>query len=323
MPARRALFLLMPMDFSIIIVNYNMKQLVCECLDSLALLDEGCSFETILVDNDSADGSPAHIQDNYPWVRLVANDWNAGFAKACNQGWEISSGDIVLFLNPDTEMSAGTLPAVNDFFKSTPHAGIAGCRTVNSDGSLEPSVYREPTLWRTFVDSFYLGKWFGGYEVPPESMTGDAEVEAVCGACFFATRALLQEVGAFDEEFWMYGEDIELCLRARRAGYGVHYLNGVSVIHKRGQRHLSEDAYHDMARISYNHYKWIFYFFRKHYPAWWNDALRRIMAVQVGRKLVSRKKKLDAGDDSRDNRLRIKGLERVMNEFIRHDGSFE
>jgi len=305
------------MDLSIIIVNYKMKDMVSRCLDSLRALETSVEFEVILVDNDPADGSAEHFSNNYGWTTFIGNRENAGFAKACNQGLARSAGECVLFLNPDTEMPAGTLDRMKAFLAARPEVGIAGCRTVNADGSLEPSVYRFPTPWRTFADAFYLGRWFGGYEVPPESLNGDRTVEVICGACLFARRRVLEEIGSFDEEFWMYGEDVELCYRAYKAGWRVCYVDSCEVVHKRGERHLAEDAYHDIARISYNHYKWIFCFYRKHYPPWANRALRRIMAAQIAPKIWSRKRKLARGDDSRNNVERLKGLTRVMDEFVR------
>lgn len=305
------------MDLSIIIVNYNMKQLVLECLASLEHIRSELAFEVILVDNTSSDGSVAAFRQAHPWVTIVENKDNAGFAKACNQGVALSTGDLILFLNPDTEMPSGTLNAMTEFFRANPKAGIIGCRTVNSDGSEEPCIYRFPTLPRTLIDTLYLGKWFGGYEVKPGEITKDTEVEVICGACFMIRRETVDEVGSFDEEFWMYGEDVELCWRARRAGWRIHYLHSVSVIHKRGQRHLDSDTYHDMARISYNHYKWIFHFYKKHYPAMHRAALRAIMAAQIYPKLWSRRRKFARGDKSKNNVERLEGLSRVYDEFIR------
>ncbi len=304
------------MDISIVIVNYNMKSLVTECIASLERLQAEVDFEVFLIDNASSDGSADSLRKRFPWISVMENHENAGFARACNQGVRLAQGDYVLFLNPDTEMLPGTLDSVVDFFVKNPDAGIVGCKTVNSDGSLEPSVYRFPTLFRTLIDTLYLGKFIGGYEVDPAVLRGDRRVEVVCGACFFARRSLLDSMGAFDEEFWMYGEDVELCMRALKAGFRSYYLDSCSIIHKRGRRHLGEDSFHDMARISYNHYKWIFCFYRKHRSGTAYFLLRAIMAAQVYPKLWSRRRKFKRGDKSKNNMERLEGLSRVMNEFV-------
>jgi O-antigen biosynthesis protein len=305
------------MDLSVIIVNYNMKALVSECLASLDKLQTDVSFEVIFIDNISSDGSVEAVRKSFPWVSVVANTENAGFAKACNQGVALAQGDYILFLNPDTEMPPGTLDKMIDFFTRNPKAGILGCRTVNTDGSEEPCVYRYPTLARTYIDTFYLGKWLGGYEVKPGALNGDAEVEVICGACFLIRRSVIEHVGSFDEEFWMYGEDVELCYRAAKAGWKIFYLNSISVIHKRGQRHLGEDTYHDIARISYNHYKWIFHYYSKHCSAPARFLLLMMMAIQIYPKIWSRRRKVARGDNSKNTVERLEGLSRVYDEFIK------
>lgn len=305
------------MDLSVIIVNYNMKELVCECLESLRRAAPALEWEAILVDNDSSDGSVEELGGRFPELLLIGNKHNAGFAAACNQGAKAARGELLLFLNPDTEAPAGTLEAMVGFLRGNPRAAAAGCKNLNTDGSIEPSLYRFPTLARTAADSLYLGNIFGGYEVKDySSLSGRPRVEVICGACFMIKKDVFDTLGGFDEEMWMYGEDVELCLRIRRAGYSAHYLEDVHIIHKRGQRHLQEDSHHDMERIAYSHYKWIFYYYEKHCSSAARAALRALLFMSVYPKLASRKKRLARGDDSRDNTSRIKALQRVMDEFI-------
>ncbi len=304
------------MDVSVVIVNYNMKALVLECAASFDAIKTNVEYELIIVDNDSRDGSAAAIKEKYPKVKLVENKDNAGFARACNIGFDLAVGDNILFFNPDTEMKAGSLDVMLNYFKDNPTVGIIGCRNENTDGSEEPSVYRYPTLWRTFVDTFYLKKIFGGYEVPAGTYAGNADVEVICGACFMIRRSVIEQVGSFDNELWMYGEDVELCYRARKAGWRIVHLTDCSVIHKRGERHLTEDSHHDLARISYNHYRWIFHYYRKHCSALSLSLLRGMMFMQVYPKLWSRKRKFARGDTSKNNTERLQGLEKVYMEFI-------
>ena len=203
------------------------------------------------------------------------------------------------------------------FLRANPTAAAAGAKTVNTDGSLEPSVYRFPTLARTLVDTLWLNKIFGGYEVRDYSrLTGRPRVDVLCGACLMIKKDMFDRLGGFDEELWMYGEDVELCYRLMRAGFSAHYLDDVTVIHKRGQRHLAEDAFHDMDRIAYSHYKWIFHYYEKHCSRPARAALRALLFINIAPKLAARTRRAAAGDTSRDNVARIKGLTRVLDEFI-------
>ncbi|MFH1537398.1 MAG: glycosyltransferase family 2 protein [bacterium] len=305
---------------SIIIVNYNMKELVSACLRSIFGDPPGAGCEVVLVDNNSADGSAEYLKEKFPDVNIIKNSENAGFARACNQGVRASGGDIVLFLNPDTEANGGALDHMASYLKENERAAIVGPKTVNTDGSIEPSVYYFPTPLRTFIDSLYLHKTFrglNGYEHSDyESITAPRKVEVICGSCLMVKREALDAIGAFDEVMWMYGEDVDLCWRARKAGFDVLYLPGCSIVHKRGTRHLEEEAYHDIERLIYNHYRWIFYFARKHFSPLKRLMVHKLLALNIKMKLSSRKKKLGKGDDSKDNLARIRGLEKVLDEFV-------
>lgn len=305
-----------PVDISIITVNYKMKDLIEACYASIERAAPALSYELILVDNNSGDGSAEHFQSR-PGVTVIANADNAGFARACNQGAAAARGQLLLFLNPDTELPPGSLEAMAAFLRANPGAGVCGPETRNTDGSIEPSVYRLPTLKRTAIDCLWLNKVFGGYEVRDyESLKGNPKVEVICGACFMIKKDLFGRLGGFDEALWMYGEDVELCYRVRRAGFSCHYLDGVRIIHKRGERHLQEDAFHDMERIAYSHYKWIFHYYEKHCAAPARSALRMLMWVNVYPKLAARARRAARGDNSRDNVARVKALKRVLDEFI-------
>lgn len=305
---------------SVIIVNYNMKELVGSCLRSISGDPPAAEREVVVVDNDSADGSVEYLKENFPEIKLIENRENTGFARACNQGVRASGGDIVLFLNPDTEANGAALDNMASYLKENERVAIVGPRTVNTDGSVEPSIYYFPTPLRTLIDSLYLHKTFrslNGYEHSDyESITAPKRVEVVCGSCLMVKRGVLDAIGAFDEVMWMYGEDVDLCWRARKAGMGVVFLPDCSIIHKRGTRHLEEDAYHDIERLIYNHYRWLFYFANKHFPPLERFVVHKLLTLNINLKLSSRKKKLGKGDDSKDNLARIRGLEKVLDEFI-------
>lgn len=305
------------MDLSIITVNYNMKGLIDACYESLGRASLALEYEIILVDNNSSDGSVDFFNGSRPQVTVIANRDNAGFARACNQGAQAASGDMLLFLNPDTEIPPGALEAMVRFLRDTPDAGVCGCETRNTDGSIEPSVYRLPTLARTAADALWLSKLFGGYEVQDYSRLKDRpRVDVICGACFMIKKDLFDRLRGFDEDLWMYGEDVELCYRVRRAGCFCYYLDDVHIIHKRGERHLEEGAFHDMERIAYSHYKWIFHYYQKHCSPATQSLLRALMFLNVYPKLLARQRRAARGDNSRDNIARVKALKRVVDEFI-------
>ncbi|MEW5947414.1 MAG: glycosyltransferase family 2 protein [bacterium] len=303
---------------SIIIVNYNTRDLIAACLKSILSDPPRMDFEIIVVDNASRDGSPEHIKAAFPGVKLVENSENAGFARACNQGFRLSTGRHILFLNPDAEAGSAALEHMADFLEKRPDAGIAGAKTVNLDGTVEPSIYYFPTPWRTFVDSFYLHRVFPGLNGFEHrgytAIAAPRKVEVISGSCFMVKREVLDRVGAFDEELWMYGEDVDLCWRARKAGWNSYYLPSHPVIHKRGTRHLEEGAPHDIERICCSHYRWLYHFFDKHFSPAGRRAAAWIVTVHVRAKLAARNKRLRGGDDSPDNLARISGLTRVLRE---------
>ena len=306
-----------PVDVSVITVNDKTKDLVDACLRSLAHAAPALQYELILVDNNSEDGAVDFFREQWPAVTVIANPDNAGLARACNQGASAARGKLLLFLNPATEMPPGSLEAMAAFMRETPRAGVCGPQTCNPDGSVESSVSRFPSLRRTAVVCLGLQKVFGGYEVRDYApLTGRPAVEVICGACFMVKKNMFDQLGGFDEALWMYGEDVELCRRVRRAGFTCHYLEDVRIIRKRGDCGLRERAFHDMERIAYSRYKWIFHYYDRHCaaPARW--MLRVLMWLSVYPRLVARTRRAARGHTSRENLSRIKGLKRVLDEFI-------
>lgn len=206
-------------DLSVIIVNYNTADLIVDCLNSIAN-QQGVKFEVILVDNASGDRSPDIVRNDYPWVNLLANKYNAGFAKANNQVLKICSGRYVYYLNPDTRVRPGAFEGMVSFMDSHPEVGLAGTRIVNPDGSLQSSV-----------EFRYPGQRHAKQEL--EGLKG--EIAWVLGASMIGKRDLLEDIGGFDERFFLYGEDLDLCLRVRKAGWLLSYIQDAVVVHWGGQ----------------------------------------------------------------------------------------
>ena len=207
------------MDLSIIIVSYNSADLICGCLDSI--LSAGCAeTEIFVVDNASTDGSTSLIKENYPAVHLTENPANRGFAAANNQVLQRCRGRYVLFLNPDTKVMPDTFRNALSFMDANPSIGLAGTKIVNLDGSPQDSVsYRYP----------------GQKYAKRESLPTIGAIACVLGASMIARREILLDVGGFDEDFFLYGEDQDLCLRIRRKGFEIGYIESALVIHLGGR----------------------------------------------------------------------------------------
>ena len=235
-----------PLDVSIIIVSYNTAAVVGICLDSLGA-ETGLSREVLVVDNASADGGAEMVRNRYPWVHLTVNKENRGFAAANNQVLPLCRGRYLYYLNPDAKLTGpGVLEECIRFMDANPQFGLAGTRLINPDGSLQESV-----SWR------YPGQKFTRSEMV--GLKGD--VACVLGASMIARTDMIRRIGGFDEEFTLYGEDQDLCLRIRREGYEIGYIDDAVVLHYGGQserQSLPAEVWKKKARAEY-------LFYRKHY----------------------------------------------------------
>jgi GT2 family glycosyltransferase len=212
-------------DVSILIVTYQCRDAVGECLESLYSATTDVSFEVIVVDNASTDGTVEAIQRAFPLAGVIALPANSGFAAAVNRAAREAKGDYLLLLNPDTLVHPGAIERVVAFARAHPRHGIYGGRTLWPDGSVCPgSCWGKPTLWSTFCFATMLSTAFRGSPLfDPESLghwqrDSVREVDVVTGCLLLAERGLWEELGGFDERFFMYGEDVDLGIRAARAG---------------------------------------------------------------------------------------------------------
>jgi GT2 family glycosyltransferase len=257
-----------PLDLSIIIVNWNTRDLLTRCLQSVYDTMSNLDFEVIVVDNASNDGSQAMVRQRFPQVRLIENDQNVGFASANNQALTVSQGHYSLLLNSDTIVLPHALEKMAQFADAHSEAGIIGCRLLNSDGSLQKSWASFPTFW-----SEVLGRNFRvRRQVEGEPLA--YEVDWVGGACLLVQLAAINEVGLLDESFFMYSEETDWCFRMRRQGWKVYYLPGVEVIHLGGGSASRANAT-QLVRL----YDSKIRFFRKHYGARQTSLLRYGLAV--------------------------------------------
>lgn len=246
------------MDLSVIIVNYNTKELLKACVDSVQKTYP--ESEIIVVDNFSSDGSRKEIS-KMP-VKGVLLEENAGFSKANNMGLDYATGDYVLFLNPDTVVRQNTLARCLEFLKENKKAGAVGCKVVLPDGSLDKACKRKfPTAFNSFCTIFKIAKIFPklGYNLVGND-NGVYPVDCLVGAFMMCQRELIEKIGGFDEDFFMYGEDIDLCLRIKKAGYDIWYLGDSAITHVKGasgkKSQKAKIAFYDSMSIYYKkHFK--------------------------------------------------------------------
>jgi len=229
------------MQLSVIIVNYNSKHLLENCLFSVQKAIQQVRSEIIVVDNNSTDGSKESLAPQFHEVKFVFNEKNVGFAKACNQGFKNSSGRYVLFLNPDTILSETSLTDCISFFETHADAGAIGVRMIDGDGNfLKESKRGEPTPSASFFKLFGLAsifpktKTFAKYYEGHLPEQENNAVEVLSGAFMMVRREVFEKVNGFDEDFFMYGEDIDLSVRINRSGYKNYYLGKIRVTHLKG-----------------------------------------------------------------------------------------
>lgn len=230
------------MKLSVIIVNYNVKYFIEQCLHSVYKALTGIEGEVIVVDNNSVDGSCEMIQEKFPQATLIANKKNVGFSKANNQGIHISKGQYVLLLNPDTVVQEDTFSSCIDFMDAHPEAGALGIKMIDGKGNFLPESKRAlPTPAVAFYKIFGLSAFFpksrifGRYHLGYLDKDQTHEVEILSGAYMFMRREALDKSGLLDETFFMYGEDVDLSYRIIKAGYKNYYFAGTTIIHYKGE----------------------------------------------------------------------------------------
>ena len=229
------------MELSIVIVNYNSKFLIEQCLGSVKKAITAIDAEVIVVDNNSTDGSNDHLQDKFIGIKFIFNNDNVGFAKACNQGFKISSGKYILFLNPDTILSETCLADCISFFETHSDAGAVGVRMLDNNGNfLKESKRGIPSASASFYKLFGLtaifpgSKAFAKYYQAHLHEKENNPVEVLSGAFMMIRKDVFEKARGFDENFFMYGEDIDLSLRIDELGYRNYYLGKISVTHLKG-----------------------------------------------------------------------------------------
>jgi GT2 family glycosyltransferase len=266
-------------DVSVVVVSYNTRDLLRESLAAVERHRGALDIETLVVDNDSRDGSAEEVAASFPQVRLLRNATNRGFAAAANQGMREGTGRYLFLLNPDAAVREGTLPRLVSFLDGRAEAGAAGCRLTYADGRLQPSCASFPNLLNYAVLSF------ASYDRMPrprrpmrrlqECWTHDAtrEVDCVSGAAMMVRREVMEKVGPLDERFFLYGEEKDWCWRMREAGWKTLFLPDAEVVHHgRASSRQNPDA------IAHLHRGQVL-FLRKHYGPARRLLLRGLLAA--------------------------------------------
>lgn len=228
------------MDLSVIIINWNSKAYLRECLGSLRLATKGLACEVLVIDNASYDGCAAMLAAEFPEVRFIQSDQNFGFSGGNNRAAREAQGEFLLFLNPDTLVSETALKHLVEALRRLPQAGAVGARLLNSDGSLQTScIQAYPTVLNQVLDSEWLRRRF-----PTSSLWGMAPlfnartepspVQAISGACVMIARQVFARIGGFDERYFMYSEDLDLSFKVQAAGFNCYYVPAATVIHHGG-----------------------------------------------------------------------------------------
>lgn len=288
---------------SIIILNWNTRDLLAQCLDSIEQHKGDIELEIIVVDNASSDGSQAMLKEKYPQIALINNDQNVGFAKANNQAMQVAEGDYFLLWNSDAFATPNAIQNLLQLAEKEPRAAIVGAQLRNADNSFQASYSHFPNQLQEFLILTGLGRALLGRAYPslgPEEQKGAQIVDYVEGACLLVRRQAFQEVGGLDEGYFMYAEEVDWCYTMAKHGWQVWYQPEAKIIHLGGasstgrRTHREADLYRSRIR-----------FFRKHYgnrSAWFlkiqiyattavkgaiHGLLRHLTGGRYGRPVVS------------------------------------
>jgi GT2 family glycosyltransferase len=277
------------MILSVIIVNWNTGDLLRRCLESIYAELAEVQAEIFVVDSASTDFSLAAASEQFPQVNYIISPVNVGFGSANNLALRQARGDYLLLLNPDTLVHPGAIIALIDFMEQNPQGGASTARLLNSDGSLQYSCSPEPTLGREFLRMFHLGgvRPDGYYSMETWSLAIPRQVDVILGACMLVRRTALDQAGLFDERFFMYSEEVDLCRRIRLAGWEISWVPSAMVTHYGAQstRQMAAEMFVQLYRAKIE-------FFRKHHGSsqaslykliLYFSGLPRLILAPVGR----------------------------------------
>jgi len=291
-------------DLSIVIVNYNTKEFLKNCLNSVMESTKNISFEIIVVDNASHDGSPEMVKKEFQNVRLIANEQNVGFSRANNQGIKISKDSrYVLFLNSDTIVHKDVLEEMVKFMDSHKDAGAATCKLVMPNGQIDDATHRGfPTPWNAFCHFSGLSKiaptspLFSGYNLGWMDLDKTHEIDALAGAFMLVRRPAGEQAKWWDEDYFFYGEDLDFCFMLKQKGWKIYYVPGFSIKHFKGvsggiksvSKNITTASNETKIRSNKSRFNAMRIFYKKHYDKKYPKIVNEFIykAISIKEKLT-------------------------------------
>ena len=270
------------MFLTIVIVNWNTKEDLLTCLSSIKERLRDPLFEVLVVDNGSNDGSSEEVRREYPWVELLENKNNSGFANAANMALRRMKGRYVLLLNPDTRVKERAIEKLISFMESHSEAGISGPQLLNPDGSKQNSIANFPSLATELLNKSLL-RWLFPKKFPGKerNYSEPIEVDSVIGACMMVRREAMDQVGLLDEDYFLFFEETDWCFRMKRAGWKIYHVPQAEVYHLQGK---SAEAEKKRARVEY--YRSRYHFFKKNRGTLQWFILHIGLVVRLGVELI-------------------------------------
>lgn len=274
----------MNLKLSVVIVSWNTKELLKDCL--LSLLKEvetfGISTEIFVIDNNSSDGSGAMVRSSFPTIKLTENLENKGFGKACNQAIQQTTGEYVLLLNPDTVVLPGSINTLLQFAETHPQAGVVAPQLLNTDGSVQRSCRSFPSISGMFYELSGLSRIFPNvtrfrnYKMLDFDHQHQMQVDQPEGAGLLIPKKVLDEVGLFDEKFFMLFEEVDLCYRIKQAGWEIWFNPESKIIH-----HYGQSIKQIKAKMIIHSHKGMYYYWAKHHNSWYHQLFKPFFGVML------------------------------------------
>src|SRR5262245_998381 len=269
------------MDLSVIIVNYQARELLLHCLAALAPDLAPLASEIVVVDNDPADGAPRALAARFPAVRVIANAENVGYGRAANQGIRATRGEFVLVMNPDCDPEPGAVRTLIDYLRAHPRVAIAGPTLLGLDGRIEHSARAFPDHFTFLFNRYSLltrlfpnNRYSRRYLMSDWDHRSQREVDWLTGAFLMVRRAAIDQVGGFDEAFFMFNEDVDWCRRMKLAGWANVYVPEARVVH-----HVGASRNRVAPRVIVERHRGMIHYFHKHHPT--NPVLRAFAGALI------------------------------------------
>nr|MBI5455973.1 glycosyltransferase family 2 protein [Candidatus Levybacteria bacterium] len=287
------------MDLSIIIVSYNTRDFLRDCLSSIYKTFKNFSFEIIVVDNASSDNSAEMVSKEYKDVLLISNRENLGFSKANNIGIKKTSGRYVLFLNSDTVVYENTLKHMIDFMDKNKDTGASTCKLIMPSGKIDDASHRGfPTPWNSFTyfsglsKIFGKTKFFGGYNLGYLDFKTTHTIDALAGAFMLVRRKAGEDAGWWDEDYFFYGEDLDFCYMLKEKGWKIYYVPQVSILHYKGvtggikkhSKHLTTANEQTRIKSQNERFRAMRIFYKKHYENKYPWIVTRLVYLGISLK---------------------------------------